>query len=172
MSETTSTTTAPETPPTPTSTGPSAEENAALRNALAKVQQDYAALQGQLSGVIRERDTFKDQTAKLEPKAKLADELQIKVDGFVNTGRETAIVEALRGKLIGAEPLALRGVLAQLNEQGKANRYAEDSAAEAAKILKIIETEAPSLTRPPISASGSSLVRPAAKAGYRGPFTK
>lgn len=147
---------APAAPVTP----PSAEENAALRGALAKVQADFAALQGQLSSVIVERDGLKETASKLEPKAKLADELQVKVNGFINAGRESAIVEDLRSKLTGAEPLAIRGVLAALSEQGKANRYAEDTATESAKILKLIESEAPGLTRPATTGGGTASARP------------
>lgn len=138
---------------------PSSEENAALRNALAKIQADYAGLQGQLSSLIVERDGLKGSVAKLEPKANLADELQIKVEGYVNAGRESAIVETLRAKLTGAEPLAIKGVLATLHEAKKINRYAEDAAAEAAKALKLIESEAPSLTRPPTSGGGTQSAR-------------
>lgn len=170
----------------PTTTDPT-QENAALRGALETVRADYAKLAGEtqlvaktatetqaaLSAAVRERDMFKAQLAELAPKAKLADELQVKVEGYVNAGRESALVEALRAKLPGAEPLAIRGVLTQLAEQGKAVRYPEDAAAEAAKVLELISKEAPSLTRPPTSASGSSLVRPAAqKPAYRGPFSK
>ena len=161
-------TTTPTTPADPT------QENAALRGALEKVRADYAALQGEaqllakaatetkaaLGSALVERDMFKAQVSQLEPVAKEAEGLKVQVQGFVNAGREAALVEALRAKLPGAEPLAIRGVLAQLAEQGKAIRYPEDAAAEAAKVLGLIEIEAPSLTRPPTSASGSSLVRP------------
>lgn len=152
---------------------PSAEENAALRGALAKVQADYAGLQGQLSSVIVERDGLKGTVAKLEPLAKEADTLRVKVEGFVNAGRESAIVENLRTKLTGAEPLAIRGVLAALAEQGKANRYAEDTAAESAKILKLIESEAPGLTRPATSGGGTASARPqTGGSAFRGPLSR
>jgi hypothetical protein len=171
---------------TPTTTPDPSQENAALRGALEAVRNDYAKLQGEaqllaktasetqaaLGSALIERDSFKEQVGKLEPVAKEAEGLKVQVQTFINTGRESALVEALRTKLPGAEPLALRGVIAQLAEQGKASRYPEDAAAEAAKVLDLINKEAPSLTRPPTSASGTSLVRPATKAGYRGPFSK
>lgn len=145
-------------------------ENVALRGALEKVRADYATLvsetqlvaktatetQAALGAALRDRDAARAQLAVLEPKAKLADELQVKVEGFVNAGRESALVDALRSKLPGAEPLAIRGVLAQLAEQGKAVRYPEDAAAEAAKVLAVISTEAPSLTRPAPTLGGGS----------------
>lgn len=142
-----------------TSAAPSAEENAALRGALAKVQADYAGLQGQLSSVIVERDGLKGTVAKLEPLAKEADTLRVKVEGFVNAGRESAIVEATRAKYPGADPLAIRGVLAALSEQGKVNRHAEDIAAESAKLQQLIELEAPGLTRPATSGGGTASAR-------------
>lgn len=152
---------------------PSSEENAALRNALAKVQADYAGLQGQLSSLIVERDGLKGSVAKLEPLAKEADGLRVKVEGFINASRESAIIETLRSKLPGAEPLALKGVLAALAEQGKANRYAEDAAVESAKILKLIETEAPGLTRPPTSGGGTQSARPmTGGSAFRGPLSR
>lgn len=170
------TTTAPVTAAPVTAT-PAADpvENAALRNALEAVRADYAKLAGEtqlvaktatetqaaLGAALRERDTFKAQLAELAPKAKLADELQVRVEGFLNAGRESALVEALRSKLPGAEPLAIRGVLAQLAEQGKAVRYPEDAAAEAAKVLEVISIEAPSLTRPPTLGGGSPGARQA-----------
>lgn len=161
-----------ETPNTETSTGapaaaadkpavvPSAEENAALRGALAKVQADYAAL-------VVERDGLKGTVAKLEPLAKEADTLRLKVEGFTNSSRESALVDVLRTKLPSAEPLAIRGVLAALSEQGKANRFAEDTATEAAKILKLIESEAPGLTRPATSGGGSQSARVTPAASQR-----
>jgi len=51
------------------------------------------------------------QVTELEPRAKLAADLEIKVTGYVNAGRESAIVEALRVKLPGADALAIGGVL-------------------------------------------------------------
>lgn len=151
---------------------PNGEENAALRGALDKVRADFAGLQGQLSSVIVERDELKGTVAKLEPLAKLADELQVKVNGFENAGRESAIVEALRSKLPGAEPLAIRGVLAALSEAGKVNRYSPDTATESAKILKLIETEAPGLTRPSTSGGGTASARPVISAAFRGPLSR
>lgn len=168
-------TTAPVTAPAAPVTAADPAENVALRNALEAVRADYAKLAGEtqlvakaasesqaaLGAALRERDTFKAQLAELAPKAKLADELQVKVEGYVNAGRESALVDALRSKLPGAEPLAIRGVLAQLAEQGKASRYPEDAAAEAAKVLEVISIEAPSLTRPPTLGGGSPGARQA-----------
>lgn len=164
---------------TPASAAPAAPsadltaENAALRGALEKMRVDHAALQSEtqivakaaidtkaaLGEALRERDTWKSTAEKFEPVAKEADALRAKVQGFVNTGREAAIVEALRSKLTGAEPLAIRGVLSTLHDTGAINKFAEDPAAEAAKALELITKEAPSLTRPAIVAGGSSVVR-------------
>lgn len=129
----------------------------------------------QLASVIRERDLFKKSVGDLEPKAKLADELQVKVEGFINAGREGAILDQLKTALPGVEPLAIQGVLARLSEQGKAHRYAEDTTSEVQKILALIKQEAPGLTRPPTMAAGSSIIRPqpggSEKTGYKGPFS-
>lgn len=151
-----------------------ATENLSLRNALETVRADFAKLQGEttivakgatesqaaLAAAIRERDLFKTQVTELEPKAKLAADLEVKVDGFVNAGREAAIIEALRPKLPGADALTLSAVLTKLHEGARVNKFAEDAATEAAKALELITAEAPGLTRPAMSASGTSLVRP------------
>lgn len=150
--------------PTPTATPTPApddrqvllEERKAER---ASYQEQIQERDAQLASLIRERDTFKESVAKLEPKAKLADELQIKVEGFVNEGRYSAIVDKVRTVLPGAEPLTIRGVLSSLHESAKINRYAEDASAEAAKAIELIKSEAPSLTRMPMGASGSAVVR-------------
>lgn len=118
-----------------------------------------ATLTEQLAATMRERDTFKESVAKFEPLAKEADKLRIQVEGFVNQGRESAIVDKLRTALPGAEPLAIRGVLSSLHESGKLNRYSEDAAAAAATAIELIKSEAPSLTRTPTGASGSAAVR-------------
>jgi len=127
-----------------------------------------------LAGALRERDTFKQQLTELEPRAKKADELQVQVEGYINAGRETALVEALRAKLPSAEPLVIRGMLTTLHDAKRINKFAEDHTAELAKVLPIITAEAQSLTRPPTSGGGSAGVRPdpAKPAGYRGPFSK
>lgn len=151
-----------------------AAENATLRSTLVALQADNARLlaeaqtvakgatesQVALAAALRERDTFKVQIGELEPRAKLADELKVQVEGYINAGRESAIVEALRVKLPGADALAIGGVVAKLHEQGKINRFAEDSAAEVAKALPIITAEAPSLARPLTAGGGSAGVRP------------
>ena len=150
-----------------------AAENATLRTTLAALQADNARLlsesqvvakganesQAALAAALRERDTFKTQIAELEPRAKQADELKVKVEGYVNDGRETALVEALRAKLPGAEPLVIRGVLGRLHDAGKINRFAEATDAEVVKALPIITAEAPSLTRPPTTGGGSAGIR-------------
>jgi hypothetical protein len=171
-----------ETSTTPaTSTADPAQENAALRGALEKVRSDFAALQGEsqllartaneskaaLGAALRERDTFKADLDKLTPIAKEAEGLRVQVQGYVNAGREAAIVDALRAKLTGAEPLAIRGVLSTLHEQGKVNKFAEDATAEAGKALELISKEAPSLARPLTTAGGSSAVRQSPSAPVR-----
>lgn len=128
----------------------------------------------QASSLVTERDNFKSQLEQLKPKAEKVDTLEVAVQNLTNEKREAAIVEALRTKLPGAEPLTIRGTLQQLHEQKKINRFAEDPAAEAAKALPIITVEAPSLTRPPTGIGGNSLVRQGGeqRAGYQGPFSK
>ena len=118
----------------------------------------------QIAALTGERDTFKATIAALEPRAAKADELAVKVTDMTNAQREASLVDALRVKLPGADPLAIRGVLGELHKAGKANRFAEDTAAELAKVLPVITTEAPGLTRPPTSGGGSpgARVTPAA----------
>lgn len=134
-------------------------ENQILASKLAEMNSKLGEASQQLASVLRERDSFKDAVGKLEPKAKLADELQLKVEGFVNQGRESAILEKLRAQLPGAEVLALQGVVSKLHESGRVNRYSDDSAAESKKIFELIKTEAPSLMRQPTMAGGTAAVR-------------
>ena len=93
-------------------------------------------------------------------KAAKADELAVKVTDLTNAKHEASLVDALRAKLPGADPLAIRGVLGELHKAGKANRFAEDTAAELARVLPVINAEAPSLTRPPTTGGGSPGARP------------
>lgn len=162
-----------------------ASELATLRSSLADLQADNARLASEslivakganesrtaLAALTTERDAFKQQVADLEPRAKLAADLEIKVTGYVNAGRESALVEALRAKMPGAEPLAIRGVLTTLHDAGKINRFAEDTAATVAAALPIITAEAPSLLRPPTGASGSSQVRSSSAAAAAPPVS-
>lgn len=148
-------------------------EVATLRSTLAALQTDNARLateaqtvakgaldlQAALTAAHGEREAFKVEVEALKPRAALADELKVQVEGYVNAGRETALVEALRVKYPSAEPLVIRGTLAALAKAGKVNPHAEDTAAELAKVLPVIAAEAPSLTRPPTGASGTSMVR-------------
>ena len=103
----------------------------------------------------------------LEPKAVLADELQIKVNGFVNEKRETALVDAVRGKFPGADTLAIRGVLTTLHDAGRINKFAEDTNAALTAALPIITAEAPSLTRPLTAGGGSAGLRESTPAAPR-----
>lgn len=112
-----------------------------------------------MASLIRERDTFKENLSKLEPKAQLADKLQLQVEGYINQGRETALMDKIRASLPGADPLALRGAVIALAESGRAQRYPEDANTEAAKLLDLIKQEAPGLTRPATTAGGSSAVK-------------
>lgn len=112
-----------------------------------------------LAAALRERDAFKMQVTSLEPVAKEAVDLRVKVEGFVNEKRETALVDALKAKLPGADLLALKGVLKTLHDDGKVNRFAEDTAATLTAVLPIIAAEAPGLTRPPTSGGGSAGLR-------------
>jgi len=149
-------------------------ENTTLRTTLAEVQADNKRLatdlgaattaaaqsleqiKATLADTIRERDVFKVEIDALKPRAALAADLEIKVNGFVNEKREGALVAALKGKLPGADDLAIKGVLSTLHESGEVNRFAEDTAAEMAKALPIITIKAPSLTRPLTSGGGSA----------------
>lgn len=156
---------------TPQTADPSVE-NAALRGALEKLRAEFATLKSDteivakgaaeaksaLGAALIERDTFAAQVKKLEPVAAEAENLRTQVQTFVNTGRENELLSALQPKLPGAEPAVIRSVLATLTEQGRANRYAEDSAAEATKVLEIITKETPSLARPVTTTGGSSVL--------------
>ena len=135
---------------------PPADEGAAvLAQKLAEANARAATFAQQITTLTGERDTFKAQIADLTPKAAQAAELAVKVTDLTNATRESAFVEALRAKLPGAEPLAIRGVLGELAKAGKINRYPEDAAAELAKALPIITAEVPSLTRAPTSGGGT-----------------
>jgi len=152
-------------------------EHATLRTTLASLQADNQRLaadlgaatttaaqsldqiKATLADTIRERDTFSAQIKTLEPKAALAADLEIKVNGFINEKRETSLIATLKGKLPGADDLAIKGVLMTLHDAGEINRFAEDAAAEATKALPIIALKAPSLTRPPTSGGGSAGLR-------------
>ena len=157
-----------------------ATENASLRNALEAVRVNFEALktdnarlateaqtvataanatQVTLAQAIRDRDAALQQFKALEPKALLADELTVKVNGFINEKRESALVDALRAKFPGADTLALQGVLTKLHDTGRVNKFAEDTAATLAAALPIITAEAPSLTRPPTAGGGSAGLR-------------
>ncbi len=165
-----------------------ATENASLRNALEAVRVNFDALKADnarlateaqtvataanatqvtLAQAIRDRDAVQAQFKVLEPKAVLADELQIKVNGFVNEKRETALVDAVRGKFPGADTLAIRGVLTTLHDAGRINKFAEDTAAALAAALPIITAEAPSLTRPLTAGGGSAGLRESTSAAPR-----
>lgn len=109
----------------------------------------------QITTLTSERETFAAKMAALEARAVKADELAVKVTDMTNAQREGSLVDALRVKLPGADPLAIRGVLGELHKAGKVNRFAEDTAAELARVLPVITTEAPGLARPPTSGGGS-----------------
>ena len=157
-----------------------ATENASLRNALEAVRVNFDALkadnarlateaqtvataanatQAALAQALRDRDAVQAQFKVLEPKALLADELTVKVNGFINEKRESALVDAVRGKFPGADTLAIRGVLTTLHDAGRINKFAEDTNAALTAALPIITTEAPSLTRPLTSGGGSAGLR-------------
>lgn len=165
-----------------------ATENASLRNALEAVRVNFDALKADnarlateaqtvataanatqvtLAQAIRDRDAALQQFKVLEPKAVLADELQIKVNGFVNEKRETALVDAVRGKFPGADTLAIRGVLTTLHDAGRINKFAEDTNAALTAALPIITAEAPSLTRPLTAGGGSAGLRESTSAAPR-----
>lgn len=110
----------------------------------------------QLTTVTTERDLFRTKVTELEPKVAKVGELEMQVQTLTNTARESALLEHLRPKLPGADTLALRGVVQQLHDAGKINRFAEKPAEEAAKALPIITSEAPSLARSPNSRGGGS----------------
>lgn len=154
----------PETPASPAAPAPAPASSTGgeaeiLSKKLAEVNAKYGEATSQLATVLRERDTYKEQVGKLEPVAKEADKLRLQVEGFQNTAKESAILERLRAQLPGAEPLAIRGVLSSLHEGGKVNRYSDDADTESKKILELIKSEAPSLTRVPTGAGGTAAVR-------------
>ena len=162
-------------PPVPPPVVPPPDGTAAdLAAKLADANARAGQFAQQIATLTAERDGFRTQVADLTPKAARAIELEGTVATLTNDKREGAFIEALRGKLPGAEPLALRGVLGELHKAGKVNRYPEDAAAELAKALPIITAEVPSLARPLTSGGGSpgASTRIPPKAGYRGPFSK
>jgi len=149
-------------------------ETKILADKLAVANTRVGEFASQVSALTSANDTFKATIAALETRAAKADELAVRVTDLTNAKHEASLVDALRAKLPGADPLAIRGVLGELHKAGKANRFAEDTAAELARVLPVITTEAPGLARPPTSGGGSPGARqPADKgSGYRGPFSK
>lgn len=141
----------------PQTVAPSAA-SPAQPDALAEAKREHAAALRQLdeqraatAAAIRQRDEFKTQVDQLAPRAKQADDLQLKVETLTNEKRAADIYDALRVKLPGIEGLALRGVVAQLHAQGKANQFAEDATKEADKFIDLIRTEAPSMLKQVVS---------------------
>lgn len=148
-------------------------ENARLLAESQTAGKGVSEAQSALAEALRERDAFKGQLAELAPKAKLADELQVKVEGLVNANRESAIVEVLRAKLPGADLITVKGVLSQLHDAGKASKFGEDAKAEADKVFALLPEVAPRLINPQANASGPAAIRPVVTPGaYRGPFSK
>lgn len=149
-------------------------EHATLRTTLTQLQADNSRLaldlstatttatqtieqvKATLADALRDRDVFRSEIDTLKPKALLADDLQIKVNGFVNEKRETALISALRAKFTGADELAIKGVLTTLHEAGEINRYPEDPKAELEKAIPIFTLKAPSLARPATTGGGSA----------------
>jgi chromosome segregation ATPase len=145
-------------------------DNARLVTEVSTAQQtgatSVAEFKASLADAIRDRDvlttratTLEEQIKALEPKVKRADELEITVAGYITEKRENALVSELRKKLPGADELTLRGVLDKLHQANEINRFAEDTATEAAKALPIITVKAPGLTRPPTAGGGSAGLR-------------
>lgn len=139
----------------------------AASTALADLQRDNKALAEQLSTMQRERDEARQQAALAAPRAKLADgyetqiaELKGKVQGYQTKEREDALYAAAATKIPGAEPLALRGLIATLAEKGRINRAPDDADAEVKKLLGIVEAETPSMLRQPTSGGGTPGARP------------
>lgn len=151
-----------------------------VSGALSDLQRDNADLaaklkdaQSMLTGLTSERDTLKSTMSKLEVKAKEADQLRAKIEDFGRKEREVAIVEALRAKGVKRTTLEIQGVMMALHEAGKANRFAEDAAAESAKFHKLFETEAPGLLQSPTSGGGSQSARPlTGGSAFRGPLSR
>jgi hypothetical protein len=141
--------------PALTPAAPATDEAAVLARALADANTRAGTMAQQLAALTGERDGLREQVGKLEPVAKEVDALRVQVQGFVNQGREAALLGGLQAKLPGADLLALKGVVVALAERGAANRYPEDPAAEVARVLPIVSAEAPGLTRPPTSGGGS-----------------
>lgn len=156
--ETTTPATTPTTPTTaaPVTPAPAGDTEGAtvLAQKLAEANARAATFASQIATLTSERDAAKAQVADLTPKAAQAAELAVKVTELTNATRESAFVEALRGKLPGAPALALRGVLGELAKAGKINRFPEAVDAEVAKALPLIAAEVPNFTRPPTSGGG------------------
>lgn len=165
-----------ETPtPTPADAGSTAGAETAAApadptaGALADLQREHANLaakfkdaQSVIAGLTTERDTLKGSFSELEVKAKEADSLRLQVEEFGRKGRETAIFEVLREKIPQEKSnLLIRGAIMAFHEAGKANRYSEDTKAESAKLLKLIENEIPDLmtSRPATSGGGTHSAR-------------
>ena len=156
-------TTNPNPAPPSTPAAPSADivarlegETKILAEKLAAANARVGEFASQVSTLTSANDTFKASMAALESRAAKADELAVMVTDMTNAKHEASLVDALRAKLPGADPLAIRGVLGELHKAGKVNRFATDTAAELARALPVINVEAPGLTRPPTSAGGSA----------------
>lgn len=139
-----------------TSEAPKAEAQVAWEKERSSLIDQLKGVQGQLASVLKERDTFASSLKELEPKAKEADQLRLKVEDFVRRDRETAIISKVRAQIPHAGDLELRGVLGALHESGKLDRFSEDAEGTSKKALEAIKLEAPNLLRAPMGPGGSA----------------
>jgi hypothetical protein len=165
-------TTNPNPAPPSTTAAPSADivarlegETKILAEKLAAANARVGEFASQVSTLTSANDTFKASMAALESRAAKADELAVMVTDMTNAKHEASLVDALRAKLPGADPLAIRGVLGELHKAGKVNRFATDTAAELARAA-VINVEAPS---PPPPTSGGGLRHVSRRARQRRP---
>ena len=145
-----------ETPAPQTSEAPKADAQIAWEKERSSLIDQLKGVQGQLASVLKERDQFSSALKEIEPKAKEADQLRLKVEDYVRRDRELSIISKIRAAAPHAGDLELRGVLGALHETGKLDRYSEDSEGTAKRALELIRSEAPNLLRPPTGASGSA----------------
>lgn len=179
MSTETETDTTPD--PKPETTAPSTQRPASTP--APKDADGYAAafkaMQADLKRLEDELDTRDKKLSELvkdrDKLAKERDSFASQVDGFTRRDRESELIGRVRKDIPGADPLALRGVLAVLHEGGKIDRFppAEQLEETAKKAIELIKTEAPGLTttRAPMPGGGTNGVPPRTQPPrYQGPF--
>lgn len=106
---------------------------------------EKARLEGELAATQR----------KLGERDKEIGEYKSKVDGYVRRDREVAIVTKIKAARPDLEDIDIRGRLAIFAEEGKVDRFAEDSDAASKSALELInQITPPSQKRPPAQGGG------------------